>query len=150
MTEEKNKVELENINKKCEIVVVMALALILVGGAIALWTLMMPLSTMLPDDEHITDQGMPVRDMDNATYTWTADEFEKILDTQGTWFTAAIVFLVPGVVLFYATLAIAPSEKKLHLIGCKKAKDYQFCPECGAANKYCPECGLKLSRLERD
>ena len=148
MTEEKSKVELENIKKKIEIVAIIGLALILVGGAIALWTLMMPLSDMLPNDEHITDQGMPVRDMDNATYTWTHDELQKILDTQSDWFTVAAIFLVPGVVLFYATLGITPSKKKLHKIGCRKAKDYQFCPECGGANKYCPECGLKLSELE--
>jgi hypothetical protein len=51
-------------------------------------------------------------------------------------------------VLFYADLAITPSKKKVHKIICRKAKNYQFCPECGAANKYCPECGLKLSELE--
>ena len=148
MTEEKNKIELENLKKKMDIVGIIGIALILIGGAIALWTLMMPLTDILPDDEHITDQEMPVRDMENATYTWTADEFEKILDTQSTWFTVALVFLLPGIALFYAMLVIEPSNKKLHKTGCKKAKDYQFCPECGAANKYCPECGLKLSELE--
>ena len=148
MTEEKTKVELEKIRKKAEIVSVIGLALILVGGVIGLWAVMMPLGDMLPDNKHITDQGMPVRDLDNATYTWTADEFEKTLNTQGDWFTASLVFLLPGVVLFYTILAITPSKKKLHLIGCKKAKDDQFCPECGTANKYCPECGLKLSEIK--
>jgi len=150
MAEEKNKIELENLKKKMDLVGFIGLALVVVGGAIALWALMMPLSAMLPDNDHITDKGMPVRDLDNATYTWTAEEFEKILDRQSDWFVAGLIFLVPGIALFYAMISIAPSEKKLHLIGCKKAKDYQFCPECGAANKYCPECGLKLSRLERD
>jgi len=150
MTEEKNKVELEKMKKRMEIVSIIGLALIVIGGSIALWALMMPLNKIVPDDEHITDQGMPIRDMENATYTWTADEFKQVLDTQGNWFTSAVVFLLPGITLFYAALFITPSEKKLHQIGCKKAKDYQFCPECGAANKYCPECGLKLSRLERD
>ena len=150
MAEEKNKIELENLKKKMDLVGFIGLALVVVGGAIALWALMMPLSAMLPDNDHITDKGMPVRDLDNATYTWTAEEFEKILDRQSDWFVAGLIFLVPGIALFYAMISIAPSEKKLHLIGCKKAKDYQFCPEYGAANKYCPECGLKLSRLERD
>ena len=150
MAEEKSKVELENLKKKMELVGIIGLALVVIGGAIALWALMMPLSAMLPDNDHITDPSMPVRDLDNATYTWTADEFEKILDTQGNWFTGAMAFLIPGIVLTYAMLLVAPSNKKMHLIGCRKAKDYQFCPECGAANKYCPECGLKLSRLERD
>ena len=148
MTEEKTKVELEKLKKKMEMVGVVGLALILVGGAIALWAVMMPLSDMLPNHEHITDQDMPIRDMENATYTWTADEFEHILNAQSGWFTAALVLLVPGIVLFYAMLLITPSDTKIHKIGCRKAKDYQFCPECGAANKYCPECGLKLSRLE--
>ena len=148
MTEEKTKVELEKIRKKAEIVSVIGLVLILIGAAMALWGVMIPVGAMLPDNEHITDQGMPVRDLENASYTWTADEIEKTLDTQEDWFIAALVFLLPGLALFYGMVLIAPSKREIHLIGCRKPKDYQFCPECGAANKYCPECGLKLSELK--
>jgi len=149
-TEEKSKTELEKTVKKMVIMMIAGAVLVLIGALIVLLAIMMPLNTMLPDNEHITDSGMPVRDLDNATYTWTADEIEKTLSTQSDYFMVGLVFVAPGFALVYGTLLIMPSEKKLHSIGCKKPKDHQFCPECGAANKYCPECGLKLSRLEKD
>ena len=137
MTEEKPKsiVELENIKKKAQVVGAVGLILLVLGLGAMVFAVLSATSGMYPDNEHITDQGMPVRDLENATYTWTADEItdmaqEKLNLVLIGGFVAAI-----GMAIFYSVAVIEPSKEKLHEIGCQ-IEEY-------GPTKYCPECGYK-------
>ena len=138
MTEEKDKskIELEKMDKRIGVMAIIGIAILLLGGTIALWSIVSLGDKMTPDDEHITDQGMPVRDIKNATYTWTSEEIDQMAKEKLEMITIGAFLVVPGVVLMYAAILIAPSKRKLHEIGCKDWTDV----------KYCPECGLKLEK----
>ena len=138
MTEEKDKSksELENIKKKAEIVGAVGLALLIIGAGIVVFAAISATSGMMPDNEHITDQGMPVRDLENATYTWTADEIADMAQEKLNLILIGGFIAGVGMAIFYSAAAIEPSKRKLHGIGCKDWTDV----------KYCPECGLKLEK----
>jgi hypothetical protein len=140
MTEEKSKVELEKMSKRVEVVAVIGLALLLVGAGIALWSLISIDDKMLPDNEHITDQGMPIRDLENATYTWTSEEIEQMAKEKLDVLTLGAFLIAPGTALLYGIMFLAPSKRKLHEINCNPGEDYLD------SDKYCPECGLKLEK----
>lgn len=150
MTEEKSKVELEKIKKNARIAWGFGVIVALVGAMIALMSIVaLGAGGMFPDREHITDQNMPVRDFENATYTWTSKEIKDMQTEQINVTIVGGIIAGIGMAIYYTAAALEPSKKTMHKVGCKKAKDYQFCPECGAANKYCPECGLNLLKLEK-
>jgi hypothetical protein len=138
MTEEtnKSKSELEKMDKRIGVMAIIGIAILLVGGGIALWSVVSLDDQMIPDDEHITDQNMSVRDIKNASYTWTSEEIDQMTKDKLETLTVGAFLVVPGATLLYAAMLIAPSKKKLHEIGCKEWSDV----------KYCPECGLKLEK----
>lgn len=139
MTEERNKIELEKMVMKVVIVAVIGIALLLVGVAIVLSALISLDDKMIPDNEHITDQGMPIRDIENATYTWTSDEIDNMIKEKTDDMKVGVYFVAPGTALLYSAIIVVPSKTKLHQIGCKTWEDV----------KYCPECGLKMSKFQK-
>ena len=113
--------------------IVIGLGVVLAGMAIH------GIYNVLESDEYLTDDSLPYRDMDNATYTYPATELARLAEG-GTW----LIFV--GVAVLGASLAAAlvfiiavPGLKDEHLLRCHGD---------GEA-KYCPSCGLKLSRLEK-
>jgi len=140
MTEDKGKVELEKVKKNARIVGMAGLVILLVGLVVLFMAIFTMFDKMIPDNEHITDQDLPVRDIENATYTWTADEFEDMVNEKMSFLIIGGAIAAVGMAIFYSAAIIEPSSIKLHKIGCKGEGE----------KKYCSECGLKLSRLERD
>jgi hypothetical protein len=140
MTEDKGKVELEKVKKNARIVGGVGLIVLLVGLVVLFMAIFTMFDKMIPDNEHITDQDLPVRDIKNATYTWTADEIKDMVDEKTGFLVMGGAIAAVGMGIFYSAAVIEPSSIKMHKIGCAGQGE----------KKYCPECGLKLSRLERD
>ena len=138
MTQEKEKgiVELEKFEKKAGVVATIGMALMLVGGMIVLWSIVSLDEKMIPDNEHMTDQNMPIRDIKNATYTWTSEEIDQMVKEKADMLLIGAFLIAPGTALLYAWIFISPSKRKMHEIGCKQYDDV----------KYCPKCGLKLEK----
>ena len=144
MSEEKSKslVELEKTKKKLEVVYVIGVGLVLIGAWMVLFTVTNLDDKMIPDNEHITDQGMPIRDLENATYTWTSEEIEQMAkDKQDSMLVGAFL-AVPGAALMYGGLFTIPSQRKMHEVGCKPWDPTSLF-------KYCPECGYKIADKDK-
>ena len=89
------------------------------------------------DIDHLTDPSIAVRDLDNATYTWTADEITTSAKNK-----AYVVFLGVGLIMAaYPLIFLTTGDREFHKRYCE--------PVDPSSSKYCPECGLKLSRLEK-
>ena len=90
--------------------------------------------------DHLTDDGIAYRDLDNATFTWTSEELDKLHDDTYyvQWLGGSIIGI--GLAILFAGMILIPSDKKTHKIQCDGSGE----------KKYCPECGLKLSRLEKE
>ena len=140
MTEDKGKVELEKVKKAANAVALVGGVIALLGVVVLFLGLVQMNSWMFPDNEHITDQNLPIKDVKNATYTWTSEEIKHSEDQAMGLFYAGGVTAIVGVAIMYTAVIIEPSKTKIHEIGCKGDGD----------KKYCSECGLKLSRLEKE
>ena len=135
MADEKKGIDRIRRNKKwTDTAVVMAL---FVGMALLFSTLPMlfTIGDMVRFD-HLTDPSIPAKDLDNATYTYTAQELLKMVDLPIFILFGGLAIMMVG----FAMLYVNPSDKDLHIGQCKGSDKWT----------YCPECGLKLSRLEKD
>jgi hypothetical protein len=140
MTEDKGKVELEKVKKAANTIAVIGGTIVLLGLVILFVGLIQMNTWMFPDNEHITDQNLPIKDVKNATYTWTSEEIKHSEDQPMGLFYVGGVIAVVGAAIMYTAVIIEPSKTKIHEIGCKGDGD----------KKYCSECGLKLSRLKKE
>jgi len=140
MTENKAKDELEKMKKMANAAAIVGGIMALLGVFILFMGLVQMNSWMLPDNEHITDQDLPIKDVKNATYTWTSEEIEHSQDqAMGLFYAGGVIGIVGGAIMYTAVI-LEPSKTKIHEIGCKGDGD----------KKYCSECGLKLSRLVKE
>lgn len=92
-------------------------------------------TSLMMDEDHITDKGIAIRDKNNATYTWTHHEF----DEQSQAGFCAVFAGGASLAVAFALAFASPSKKQLHKLGCKGSDEW----------KYCPECGIKMSELEK-
>ena len=135
----------ETMKKRESIGMGIAVGLLLIGVAFVFASVLHSgFATQVMNEDHLTDDGIAYRDMDNATYTWTTEELRDKLD-DSVWLLAFGAGLaVSGYVMFIVVGILTPSKKKDHK---------RYC-EVDAAilekSKYCSECGLKLSLLEKD
>lgn len=93
----------------------------------------------LIDEDHMTDPGIPYRDLENATYTYDRQYLEEQVENTNNLMLICVIPVFIGTGVFYTLLAM-PNGKDDHR---------RFC-DGTSEKKYCPECGLKLSRLEKD
>jgi len=135
MTEDKKGIERISRNKK--LVDVTALIVMMVGVALMFSTLPMlfTISDMVKTD-HLTNPSIPAKDLDNATYTYTAHELLKMANLPIYILFGGVAFMFGGMIMAY----VNPSDKDIHIVKCKGTGE----------QKYCSECGLKLSRLKKD
>lgn len=92
------------------------------------------------DDDHLTDDSIAFRDMDNATYTWTAEELEDMMDDGRAFLFFGAGVALSGYVAFIIVRILVPSKEKDHKRYCEITA-----PE---GSKYCPECGIDLKKLK--
>jgi hypothetical protein len=114
----------------CIVVLAAGIASVL---ASVVFIMLEPLSLM--DRDHITDQDMPIRDYDNVTYTWSAEELADRAERGTPLLLIGLGMFLAG----YAFLFVLIDDKQVHRLHCTGDGEW----------KYCPECGLKLSRLEK-
>lgn len=92
---------------------------------------------VLQSDEYLTDDGLPYRDMNNATYTYPSSELDR-LGEGATWQIYGGAMLLGSTIAIVGAMIYAlPPKKDEHQLRCKGTGEW----------KYCPECGLKLSKL---
>ena len=134
--EAKKKEEVEKLRMRGKNIELTALCIMLAGGLGLLVAMFMGQGYVdLVSDDHITDQDMPVRDLENATYTYTADELLSRFQHVLPLLVASMTAFASGGIMLAVT---GPSEANFHKLHCGEGDQ-----------KYCPECGLKLSRLEK-
>lgn len=115
--------------------------LALIGGVVLLSGLSeKTMYNTLKDDEYLTDDGLPYRDMGNATYTYPASEINELAERSDWAVALGIIVLVASAVVVLSIAWVMPEKREIHSMLCKGDGD----------KDYCPECGLKLSRLEKD
>ena len=136
MEEKKNEGIAKQQRKRATAIAIACLCLIGTGVALVLVGAMHT-SVYPADFDHITDKSLAVRDIENATYTWTAEEIDEQADKGLAIMIIGGLFAAAG----YPLLFVVPRETELHKMYCE-IEEYGPC-------KYCPECGLKLSRLEK-
>lgn len=136
MTEESKKEMREQERSRKKHIAIGALVLMLIGVAIALVGIVFT-QPYIEDVDHMTDPSIAVRDIDNATYTWSAAELKDLRMDRLVIVVVGALFVAAGYPLFI----LSPDDKYLHKMYCEIIEENNF--------KYCPECGLKLSRLER-
>jgi len=92
------------------------------------------------DDEHLTTPDIPLKDSDNATYSFTENEV-----THQGLVLLFLVFLGGSVIAIgYAMLFVNPGERELHRVHCPPIHATP-----GDYPKYCPECGMDLKKMEK-
>ena len=150
MDEKKEPIrEMREKMKKAEKVVSFGVvALLVVGCMILLYAAFASVAYInIMTDDHMTDDGIAYRDLENATYTWSGSEITEMME-DNTWVMAIGAALAGmGYVAMLVMAALIPSDTKSHAIYCKQWETPEDPDE--AKFKYCPECGLKLSRLEK-
>ena len=131
--------ELDEMKKRKKAIASVGVILLVLGGAITIVAALplMVYPSML-DEEHLTDDSLPMRDEANATYTYDYQWFQDQIDNAGWYVAAGFIPFVVGYALLIVSGAFT-SETKLHRMHCDGKGE----------TKYCSECGLKLSRLER-
>ncbi len=89
------------------------------------------------NSKHLTTPNIPLKDSENATYSWTAHDLNE-----HSKFTFLFGFLLGAAILFagYVPALTVPSQKKVHKASCKGSLEW----------KYCPECGMNLNELKDD
>ena len=106
---------------------------------------------ILKDDEYLTDDGLPYRDMANATYTYPVEKLDEMAEQSNWMIFAGAALMGASVVVTLAVAWVIPEKKEIHSMLCRQWQDEQFAGKDGPEDMtYCPECGLKLSRLEKD
>lgn len=94
----------------------------------------------LKSDKYLTDDGLPYRDMANATYTYPAAEIDKLAESSNWMMAFGALVFAASIIILFAILWIAPEKKEIHMMLCKGQGE----------KEYCSECGLKLSKLEKE
>ena len=141
MTMEKEMSEHRKSLKRAELIIgSIAVGLMLIGAMIVLIGAMKQMAYLeIQADDHMTDDSIPYRDLDNATYTWELSELEDLFDDHTNLLIFGAVFVGLGYVAVLVMGATIPSGTKAHKLYCD-----------GTGEKtHCPECGLKLSKLEK-
>ena len=104
----------------------------------------------ISDDDHMTDPGIAMRDLENATYTWEPDELRDMRMTGYYVVFVGLAIVVAGGGCVVA-LAVMNDYQDNHRMLCRQWQDETYAGEDGEQKMtYCPECGLKLSKLEDD
>lgn len=145
--DKKEKTWREKRNESMSSVLIMVLYGIVIGAVIVVAGLSMNgMYQTLKDDKYLTDDGLPYRDMVNATYTYPAKEIDRLSDG-GLWLIAGgIALMGGGAAVAFAVMIVHPDTKDLHRSLCKA---YPGIEKTDPKIKYCPECGLKLSKLKK-
>ena len=120
-------------------------AAMVVLGAIAILAPILAYGPILQlvDDEHMTDDGIAYRDLDNATYTYTAEELLDMVRSGQSLTVLGAGIVASSYIAFIIVGALTPSKTKDHKRYC------DIDPTDMIDAKYCSECGLKLSELDK-
>ena len=106
---------------------------------------------VLKDDDYLTDDGLPYRDMANATYTYPVAEIDELAESSNWLLAMGGVLMAASVILLVAMLGVMPEKKEIHSMLCRQWQEEKFAGKNGYEDMtYCPECGLKLSKLEKE
>ena len=90
------------------------------------------------DEKHLTTPDIPLKDAENATYSFTAKEANDLAESMFVvFFATTIVFVAIG----YTILVMNPRERELHKIHCK-ILDY-------GPVKFCHECGMNMKKMDK-
>ena len=100
------------------------------------------------DDDHMTDDGIAYRDIDNATYTWAREEIEERIDNNFKAVMIGGACVAATYVGFLVLAALTPSKEKDHKRYCTDLSPYTITGWENVEVKYCPECGIDLKKLK--
>lgn len=89
----------------------------------------------LKDVDHLTDDGIAVRDIDNGTYTFDGDYLDDRMDMSWIPYALGLGILVSAWLINH----MAPSDKSIHESYC----------DGSAKKRFCAECGVRLSKLKK-
>ena len=92
----------------------------------------------LDNDKYLSNPDIPYSQLDNATYTYSNDDLEKLTVGLRELFYLTGIFAVAGSSCFLVVM-FSYDKKELHILTCKQVKDVKFCPECG----------LEIKRLKK-
>ena len=145
--EKDEKEYIEKVRKRGKVAAVVCMGIMLIGAGFAIASILMGMNAPYADRDHLTDPDIPYSQLDNATYTWTAEE---IADRQAD----GLILLAIGAVFFvvgYAGAAvvsyISPGQREYHRQSCNFAQVYKTKDNIPESYVACPECGVKLERL---
>ena len=93
----------------------------------------------LKDDEYLTDDSLPYRDMVNATYTYPVADIDEMAEGQNWMLAMGAVLAAGAIVVPFAMFLVWTPKKEIHEAMCNGDGE----------KKYCPECGLKFPK-EKD
>ena len=100
------------------------------------------------DDDHMTDDSIAYRDLENATFTWSAEEINELVDDN--YYVAMLggAIVASTYVGFLVLSALTPSKEKDHKRYCTDLSPYTITGWENVEVKYCPECGIDLKKLK--
>jgi hypothetical protein len=88
------------------------------------------------DTKHLSTPNIPLKDAQNATYSFTAKEVKD----QGLMVLLVCALVAVALVAAgYTILFVNPGERELHMVHCKGSTE----------GNYCPECGMNLKKMEK-
>ena len=147
--EKDEKEYIEKIRKRGKVAESVSAAVFAVGAAIVLAALFIGALQNGPiaDKDHLTDPDIPYSQLDNATYTWTAEEIQDAADK------TLIGVLIGGAVFAIGYMGmivcryISPGRREYHRESCNFAQVYKTKDDIPDSYTACPECGEKLKWL---
>ncbi len=91
------------------------------------------------NDKHLATPDIPLKDSDNATYSFTFHDWRNAADQTLILLVGGLVLVLVGTVTGYVNLG----ERQFHKLHCPAIHATP-----GDYPKFCPECGLELKKLE--
>ena len=130
---------LKSIKARKEMIVLFSVYVLAVGVAGLLFACgSMAIVQSLDNDKYLSNPDIPYSQLDNATYTYTNDDLEKLTVGLRELFYLTGIFTVASASCFLVVM-LSYDKKELHILTCKQIKDVKFCPECG----------LEIKRLKK-
>lgn len=119
--------------------------MIVVGGLIVMFAALEVTSlSIIAQDKYLTDPSIPHDQMENASYTITANEMLDMLDTQSVYIYTGSAIVICGYVTLFVSRILVPSRKEDHENNCHSITIFASGPI-----EYCPVCGIELKRLKK-
>lgn len=133
-------------NKDRRSIAVMVFGFMIVAGATVLLMALITLQgyAQITQDKYLTDPAIPHDQMENASYTITADEILSGLKAKTTCIYTGSAIFACGYAALLASTVLIPSRKDDHKANCSSIVILN-----SAKVEYCPICGIELKTLEK-